>query len=353
MEFSLSEIAKIVGGEIAGDSSRIIRGTAGFEASREDDITYAGNATYLKQVEHSKAGAVLVPGDFECPGKNLVRVENPRIAFSTLCLRFAPPKTPIAGHESRIHTGIHFTCGAGGSIGPFVTIGDDVTLGERVVLHANVFIGNQVQIGDDVEIFPNVTILNGCKIGSRVIINAGSVIGGDGFGFEPNGEQYVKINHFGIVQIDEDVEIGACNTIDRGTTGRTWIQKGVKTDNLVHIGHNVVVGENTLLVSQVGISGSVTIGKHVVLAGKVGVAGHLTIGDNVVAGAKAGIAKSIPDGETVSGYPTMPHALWLRVVNIIPTLPELKKKINRLEKIVNSLVQPGSSNKNDSSSDHH
>jgi UDP-3-O-[3-hydroxymyristoyl] glucosamine N-acyltransferase len=353
MEFSLSEIAEMVQGEIAGDPSRVIRGTAGFEASREADITYAGNAEYLKQVEHSKAGAVLVPVGFECPGKNLVRVENPRLAFNTLSLRFAPPKTPITGLESRIHMGKNFIRGAGVSIGPFVTLGDDVSLGDRVVLHANVFIGNQVQIGDDVEIFPHVTILNGCKIGNRVIINAGSVIGSDGFGFEPNGEQYIKINHFGIVQIDEDVEIGACNTIDRGTTGKTWVMKGVKTDNLVHIGHNVVVGENTLLVSQVGISGSVTIGKHVVLAGKVGVAGHLTIGDNVVAGAKAGIAKSIPDGETVSGYPTMPHGLWLRVVNILPTLPELKKKISRLEKIVNRLVQPDTSNKSDSSSGHH
>ena len=340
MEKTLSEIAQIVSGRIVGEASKIIRNTAGFEASGIDDITYAGNALYLKQVDSAQAGAVLVPNGFTGgKGKNLILVENPRIAFSNLSLIFAPPKNPVCGLPSEIHIGKNFSCGKDVSIGPFVTIGDDVVLGDRVVIHGNAFIGHQVELKDDVEIYPQVTILNGAKIGNRVIVHAGSIIGSDGFGFEASGDGFQKIHHTGIVQIDDDVRIGAANTIDRGTTGKTWIQKGVKTDNLVHIGHNVVVGENTRLVAQVGVSGSVTIGKHVVLAGKVGVAGHLTIGDNVMAGAKAGIAKSIPEGEVVSGYPTMPHAAWLRMVNVLPTLPELKRRIARLEKTINSLIE--------------
>ena len=349
MEFLLSDIAEIVGGKILGDPSRIIRGTAGFEAAGAEDITYAGNAQYLKLLDGSRAGAILVPVEFSTPGKTLIQVDNPRIAFNKLSLIFAPKKTPVSGLPAEIHTGRNFVSGKEVSIGPFVTLGDDVVLGDRVVIHSNVSIGHQVCIGDDAEIFPNVTILNGCKIGNRVIIKAGSAIGSDGYGFEPEGDHLVKINHFGIVQIDDDVEIGACNTVDRGTTGKTWIQKGVKTDNLVHIGHNVVVGENTRFVAQVGISGSTTIGKQVLLAGKVGVSGHLTIGDGVVVGPKGGITKSIPAGEVVSGYPTMPHSLWLRVVSVIPTLPELKKKISRLEKAVNSLVESGKNSKEDSS----
>ena len=346
MEYTLSDIARIVDGRLIGNAEKAIQGTAGFEAAGEDEITYAGSAEYLKQIEHSHAGAVIVPKDFESSIKNLVLVDNPRIAFNKLSLMFAPKSEPIAGKRSEIHIGSNFSCGKEGTMGPFVTIGDDVIIGDRVKIHANVFIGNQVHIKDDVEIFPNVTILHGCKIGNRVIINAGSVIGSDGFGFEPDGEGYVKIHHTGIVQIDDDVEIGAVNTIDRGTNGRTWIKKGVKTDNLVHIGHNVVVGENTLFVSQVGIAGSTIVGKHVILAGKVGVGQHLSIGDNVTVGPKGGVAQSIPDGQVVSGYPTMPHKSWLRMTRIMPELPELKRKISRLEKIVDQLKGSETSDEN-------
>ena len=174
-------------------------------------------------------------------------------------------------------------------------------------------------------------------IGNRVIIHAGSVIGSDGYGFAPDGDKYYKIPQKGIVQIDDDVEIGACNTIDRATLGKTWIRQGVKTDNLVQIAHNVTVGENTLLVAQVGISGSTIIGKHAILAGQAGIAGHITIGDNVTVGPTAGVAKSVPDNQIVSGAPAMPHRLWLRVQKIIPMLPELSKKLSEIEKKLNEI----------------
>jgi UDP-3-O-[3-hydroxymyristoyl] glucosamine N-acyltransferase len=198
-------------------------------------------------------------------------------------------------------------------------------------------IGDNVTIGDDVRLYPRVTVLERCRLGHRVIIQAGSVIGSDGFGFAPDGDIYHKIPHTGIVQIDDDVEIGAGNTIDRGTFGMTHIQKGVKTDNLVHIAHNVTVGENTLLVAQVGISGSTTIGRHVVLAGQVGVAGHIHIGDHVMVAGQSGIASDVPAGQILSGSIAMPHKTWLRVQRTIPRLPELRKQVSALEKRLRSL----------------
>jgi UDP-3-O-[3-hydroxymyristoyl] glucosamine N-acyltransferase len=188
-------------------------------------------------------------------------------------------------------------------------------------------------MGDGVVIYPNVTIQARCVVGNRVIIHAGTVIGSDGFGFVPDGKCYHKIPHTGIVQIDDDVEIGANNTIDRGTFGKTHIGRGVKTDNLVHIAHNVRVGENTVLVAQVGIAGSVTIGKNATLAGQVGVAGHLTIGDGAIIGPQTGVGKPVPNGQIVSsGIPEMPHRMWLRVQRMIPKLPELGKRLAGLEK---------------------
>ncbi|NVM57023.1 MAG: UDP-3-O-(3-hydroxymyristoyl)glucosamine N-acyltransferase, partial [Desulfobacterales bacterium] len=186
-------------------------------------------------------------------------------------------------------------------------------------------------------VHPNVAILERCQIGNRVVIHAGSVIGSDGFGFASDGDRYYKIPQTGIVHIDDDVEIGACNTIDRATFGRTWIKRGVKTDNLVHIAHNVVVGEDTVLVAQVGISGSVTIGNHAILAGQAGVAQHVTIGNRVTIGPQSGVTRSISDGQIVSGTPGMPHRLWLKTCNIIPKLPDMKKKIRELEMRIEKL----------------
>jgi UDP-3-O-[3-hydroxymyristoyl] glucosamine N-acyltransferase len=192
-----------------------------------------------------------------------------------------------------------------------------------------------VVVGNETIIHPNVAVLEGCRIGNRVIIQAGTVIGSDGYGFAPDGETHVKIPHLGIVQIDDDVEIGALNTVDRATFGKTWIQRGVKTDNLVHIAHNVTVGENSLIVAQVGIAGSTTIGRHVILAAKAGIAGHLSIGDNSIIGPMTGIGQSVDPGQILSGgFSGIPHRQWLRMQRVVPQLPELKKRIAALEKEV-------------------
>ena len=256
MEITLSSIADLVKGEISGDGNQKIRGAASFEDAKCDEITFAGQPKFLKKIDETEAGAILVPRRFQAPTKNTVRVENPQIAFIQVLKLFYPVLKPDPGISQHASIGRSFKCGQDVSIAPFSVIGNKVTLGHRVVLHPNVVIGDNVKLGDDVRVFPNVTILERCIIGSRVTIHAGSVIGSDGFGFVPEGKRYIKIPHTGIVQIDDDVEIGANNAIDRATFGKTWIQSGVKTDNLVHIAHNVTVGENTLLVAQVGLSGS-------------------------------------------------------------------------------------------------
>lgn len=337
MELPVRKIAELVSGEVVGDGDFIIRGVAAFDNAGPDDITFAASADYKKRVDETMAAAVIVPDEVRESEKILVRVKDPSLAMAKVSTLFHPVSRPVVGISEDAHIGENFKCGADISVYPGVFIGDDVTLGDCVTLHPGVVIDNSVKVGDDVIVYPNVCILERCEIGSRVIIHGGSVIGSDGFGFAPDGDRYHKIPQTGIVRIDDDVEIGACNTIDRATFGRTWIKRGVKTDNSVHVAHNVVVGEDTVLVAQVGVSGSVTIGDHAILAGQVGVSQHVTIGNRVTIGAQSGIAKSIPDGQVVSGSPEMPHRVWLKVSNIIPKLPELKKKIRELEKRIDRL----------------
>lgn len=332
MELSLTTIAEVVNGEVKGDKNKKISGVAPFDDASGDEITFAGNAKFLKNIQETNAGAVIVPRDFQGATKNIIQVDNPQLAFAMVLNLFYPPLKPKPGISLYACIGKNFACGREASIAPYVVIGNNVTVGHGITIGPGVVIGDNVVMGNDVQIYPNVTILERCTIGNRVIIHAGTVIGSDGFGFASDGKKYYKIPHTGIVRIDDDVEIGAGNTIDRATFGKTWIKCGVKTDNLVHIAHNVTVGENTVLVAQVGISGSVTIGKNTILAGQAGVAGHLTIGDNVTVGGQAGVAKSVPSGQIVSGTFAMPHQLWLRVQRILPKLPEVKKKLEEIEK---------------------
>lgn len=332
MKMVLTKIARLVDGELAGNENKLISGVAAFDEADDNQITYASRPAFLKRIGKSRAGAVIVPRHFRTEGKNLVGVDNPQVAFARVVGRFFPARDPGVGIDSKASVGRDFSSGKALYVGPCAVIGDKVRCGHQVKIHAGAVIGPEVIIGDDVVIYPNVTIGERCRIGNRVIIHSGTVIGSDGFGFAPDGGKYIKIPHTGIVQIDDDVEIGANNTIDRGTFGKTWLKKGVKTDNLVQIAHNVIVGKHSALVAQVGISGSTTLGHHAILAGQAGVSGHLRIGDNVTIGPQAGVAKSIESGQTVSGSPELPHRLWLKVSRIIPRLPDLMKRLSKLEK---------------------
>jgi len=332
MESILSELADFVGGRIIGNSKKVIRGAASFEDAIGNDITFAGDAGFLKKIEETGAGAVIVPLNFSESSKDLIQVNNPKVAFTKVLNLFYPPSVQVLGISPYAHLGSGFKCGRNVSIAPNTAIGDNVVIGDRVSIYPCSYIGDSVVIGDDVKIYSNVSVLERCMIGNRVIIHAGSVIGSDGFGFSSDGKKYYKIPHTGIVRIDDDVEIGACNTIDRATFGKTWICRGVKTDNLVHIAHNVKIGEDTLLIAQVAIGGSSSIGRHSIIAGQAAIADHVTIGDNVTVAGKAGVAKSVQDGEILSGVPAIPHKLWLKVQNIIPKLPDLRKKLLDMEK---------------------
>jgi len=337
MKCSVRQIAEWVGGTVDGDGEKMIHGVLPFDDAGPEEITCAADARFLKRLGQCRAGAVLVPTGSVPERHDCIRVDNPYLAFAKVMALFHDRPRRGEGIHPGAHVGETFLCGSEPTIGPGVVIGHNVVCGHRVTLHPNVVLGDGVVMGDDVVIHPNVSVGHRCRLGNRVVIHAGTVIGSDGFGFARDGRRYFKIPQTGIVQIDDDVEIGAGNAIDRATFGKTWIQRGVKTDNLVHVAHNVVVGEDTVLVAQVGISGSVTIGKGAVLAGQAGISGHLVIGDGATVGPQAGVAKSVPDGQVVSGSPEMPHKLWLKVVQLVRRLPEIQKKVLEMEKRISFL----------------
>lgn len=341
MQKSLKQIAEILEGELAGDPDVVINDVGAIDEAGKDQITFAEKGKSLKLLERTQAGAVVVPYQIQQPGKNLIRVANPRLAFAKLTTLFHPTPQPEKGVHPSAVIGKNCRIGADVTLSAGVVIGDDVTLGDRVVLHPNVVIGNQAAIGEDTIIYPLVSVLERCRVGRRVIIHAGSVIGSDGFGFVPDHQGHAyKIPQTGIVQIDDDVEIGANNTIDRATFGRTWIRQGAKTDNMVHVAHNVTIGKHTLIAAQTGFAGSTTIGNHVVIAGQAGIGGHLNIADGVTIGPQAAVAQSVETKQIVSGTTlAMPHRTWLRLQRILPELPQLKKDVLALKKKLENIVQ--------------
>ncbi|TAJ97812.1 MAG: UDP-3-O-(3-hydroxymyristoyl)glucosamine N-acyltransferase [Candidatus Manganitrophaceae bacterium] len=339
MEWALQEIANWVHGTVSGDPHLRIRGIASIEEAKEGEITFLANPKYASKALQTRASAILVRAKIEAASSALVIVDDPYFAFTQLLSRFHPPRRYPEGIDPRAAIGQAVILGTGVSIGPFVTVEDGAKIGDRVQLGAGVFVGEGSDVGEESLIYPNVTIREGVKIGKRVIVHSGTVIGSDGFGFAPHRGKYHKIPQVGGVIIEDDVELGANVTVDRATLGNTIVGAGTKVDNLVQIGHNVVIGDDSILVAQVGISGSAKIGRHVTLAGQVGVAGHLTIGDNVVVGGKSGVTKDIPAGENVSGFPPLPHKTWLKAQASFPHLPELRERIKALEREVQTLRQ--------------
>lgn len=335
---TLEELAQLLGGECQGPPDLIIRGVAAVDQAGPEEITFIARAEYGRLVEKSRAGAFLVSPQWRHLPRPLVITPDPYLAYARVAAIFAPPWQRWPGVSNLAYLGKNHRLGEDVSIAPFVWIGDEVCLEDRVTLMPGTVIGNRVTIGADTLIYPNVTIREDCRVGKKVIIHSGAVIGSDGFGFASQNGVHVKIPQTGVVTIDDEVEIGANCTIDRGALGETRISRGVKIDNLVQIAHNVVLGENTIVVAQVGISGSTRIGKNAVIAGQAGLVGHIEIGDGARIGAQSGVSNSVAPGQTVTGYPAMPHKEWLRAMAIIPKLPELYKKINRLEKKIERLT---------------
>jgi UDP-3-O-[3-hydroxymyristoyl] glucosamine N-acyltransferase len=336
-DFTLKEIARIVRGEIIGDDQTRIRGINSLDLAGPGEISFLTNNRFRGSLAGTSASAVILQRQTPLFNGPQVIVANPELSYARLAAVFAPdiPRFPGVSDRSFCHESC--SLGKNVSIYPNVYIEEGAAIGEETVLFPGVYIGGEVKIGSRTIIYPNVAIMRDCRIGNDVIIHAGTVIGSDGFGFVRDGVQSIKIPQLGVVQIDDRVEIGANNCIDRAAFGKTWIKSGVKTDNLVQVAHNVTIGEDTVVVAQTGISGSVKIGRQVIMGGQVGIADHLEVGDGVMIAAQSGVAKSIPPGQVVSGTPTMPHRTWLRTSGLLNRLPEFNTRIRTMEKRLEKL----------------
>jgi UDP-3-O-[3-hydroxymyristoyl] glucosamine N-acyltransferase len=338
-----AEVAKHVHGEVVGDRSIELTGFAAADHCKPGDLTFAENAAYFARAEESAASAILVGDGFTSAKKVLIRVPSARVAFATVMpLFFPPPKFAPGTHASAIVDG-SAQIDASAHVGPYCVIGERARLGARTVLEAGIHVGADCQLGEDVHLFPGVTLYPRTQLGNRVSIHAGTVIGSDGFGYVLHEGSHRKVPQIGNVIIYDDVEIGANVTIDRGALGPTIIGKGAKIDNLVQIGHNVVVGEHCIIVSQVGIAGSTKLGDHATIAGQAGVAGHLKIGRNAIVAAQAGVMNDIPDGEKWFGSPARPDRQMKRIYIGMQQLPELLQRVAELEKRLEEATRDGSS----------
>lgn len=337
MKMTLAEIAGFLGGTVIGADETIINNIRSIEDANEGDITFIANKKYLKKLKFTKASAVLVSSPVDAQGKSLIVVADSYIALGKLLALYYP----LDHGQSGVHRNACIEDGAKVSpestVFPGAFISKGATIGKRSVIYPGVFIGRNVSIGEDSILYANVTVYHSCLIGNRVILHSGVVIGADGFGFASPGRDNIKIPQVGIVQIDDDVEIGANTTVDRAALGKTWIQRNVKIDNLAQIAHNVVIGENTVIVAQVGISGSTKLGRSVMIGGQTGIVGHINIGDNVMIAASSKIHRSIKSGEIVGGAPQMPYKEWLQVEACRSKLPEMRETLRELVKKVDDL----------------
>jgi len=327
---TLAELAAMVGGSVDGDATLVITGVAGIRDAQPGEITFVAQPKYLRALKTSQASAVILDRTATAD-RPAIRVDQPYLAFATLLTCYYPRPTPKPGIMKPVVLGQGVRLGKAVTLFPLVTLSDEVTLGDGVVVYPGVFVGRGASIGDDSVIYPNVTIYDRVTIGCRVIIHAGAVIGGDGFGYVqgPDGRHH-KIPQVGGIRVEDDVEIGANVCIDRATLGETIIRRGTKIDNLVHIAHNVDVGEDNLLLAQVGISGSCRLGTQVTLAGQVGLRDHVEVGDNATVIAQSGIAKDVEPRAVMAGTVAMPHPLWRRVQVALPRLPELLRTVQAL-----------------------
>ena len=335
MTFTVKELAALSGGELVGDPTLKITAAASLGEAARGEISFFTNRKYIGLLRKTRASAIFVPPDFAEPiDAAHIRVSNPTKAFEEVLLKFAPkPITFAPGVHSSAVVDPSAQLGERVSIQPLAVIEPGARIGDDTIIGAGSYIGQETVIGSACLIYPNVTIRERSRIGSRVIIHSGAVIGADGFGFEVIDGRHQKIQQLGIVQIDDDVEIGANTTVDRARFGRTWIQQGVKIDNLVQIAHNVVIGKNTVVAAQTGIAGSVQIGQRVLIGGQVGIIGHIEIGDDTAIGAQSGISKNINGGAWWAS-PAVPLAeakqqiAWLhRLGKLVTRVKEIEKKL--------------------------
>ncbi len=331
----ITELAEKFDGEIVGDNTLVISGMNSLGDAKKGDISFLANKKYKKQVASSAACAVIVGRDYKeqvADGQTLIHCDDPNIAFSQVVKFFAPPAIVYKpGVHKRAVVEDNVTIGKNVHIGANVVIEEGSKIGDNTAICAGSYIGHNVIIGENSLIYQNVTIRERSIIGNRVIIHSGTVVGSDGFGFSASPTGIVKIEQAGFVQLDDDVEIGANTTIDRARFGKTWLKQGVKVDNLVQIAHNVVIGEYSMIIAMVGISGSTELGQGVIIAGQAGVSGHLKIGAGAKVGGGSAIVKDVPEKAVMMGYPAEDIKAFIGRNALPKKIERLKKQVKNLE----------------------
>jgi UDP-3-O-[3-hydroxymyristoyl] glucosamine N-acyltransferase len=336
---TLGEIAQYVGGRVYGDPGLVIRAAATLGEARQGDISFLANRRYEKLLESTQASAVIVGQEIPGAAVALLVADDPYFAFAqTLIYLYGYRRHKEVGISPRASIAAGARLGANCHVHDFVTIADDVEIGRGCILYPCVFIGAGTRIGDDCILYPSVTVYDGSTIGNRVIVNANSTIGVDGFGYATHEGVHHKIPQVGGVVLEDDVEIGSSCSIERGTLGDTVIGQGSKLGDLVTIGHGTRVGPHCLLVAQVGIAGSTTVGHHCTIGGQAGIVGHITIGNHVTIGGRAGVVNGIPDGETVLGAPAIDAGEARRSYMMIPYLPQMRQDIRNLQSELQRLL---------------
>jgi UDP-3-O-[3-hydroxymyristoyl] glucosamine N-acyltransferase len=333
----LGELASRLGAELRGDADAEITGVKGIEEAGPSEITFVANPRYTALARTTRAAAVLVEPDFQEIGTSTLRVKNPYHAFSrALALFYQPPAYPPGIHPTAI---VHPTAeiGEGAHIGAYAVVGPGVKLGPQATLLPHVVLYPGVQAGSRLFAHAHAVVREHCVLGDDVTLENGAIVGADGFGFSKNevGE-WVKIPQSGPVRLGNRVDVQANACVDRATVGATEIGDGTKIDNLVQVGHGSRIGSNTLLCAQTGLAGSSVVGSNAILAGQVGVAGHCTVGDGAILTAQSGVSHDIPAGKMISGSPGFDNKLWLRATAIFQRLPELLKRLSKLEARLNA-----------------
>lgn len=332
MGTTLRQLAELVQGQVRGDGDLPITAARSLGEAGSGDITFVEDGKHAGQLATCKAAAAVVPAALAVGGLPVIQVADPLAAFVAI-FRHLHGRPEPAPHGIDARAFVHPTARVGpdASIHPFAVVEEGAVVGARCRIHSGAVVGRHCRLGDDVTLYPNCVLYEGTVLGDRVIVHANAVLGADGFGYRFQGGRHVKVPQLGTVEVGDDVEIGACTTIDRGTFQPTRIGAGTKIDNLVQVAHNCQVGKHNLFVSQMGIAGSSSTGEYVVIAGQVGVTDHVHIGDRAVIGAKAGVTKDIPAGQRTLGAPATPEREQKRILMSLEKLPEIRKDLRRIK----------------------
>ncbi len=333
---TLGEVARLLGATVEGDEGISVHGVAGLQDADAHELSFCALPEYRQLVAETEAAGVIVSRSFTVPSGTrddlaLIRVDNPYLAVATVVSHFVPQSATAGTVDATAVIAESAELAEGVSVGARAVIGEDCAIGANTHIGAGCVLADGTRIGRDSCLYPNVTVYSSVTIGDRVIVHAGVVLGADGFGYATEEGRHLKIPQVGGVTIEDDVEIGANSCIDRGALGTTKVERGTKIDNLVQIGHNCVVGPDSILCGQVGLGGSAVVGKGVMIGGQAGLRGHIKVGDGVMIAGGSGVTSSVPNGHVVAGYPQLEVSRWRRAMAAVKALPDVLRRLRRVE----------------------